>query len=193
MTPTFTPSATPTPISGCSPRAWVPGDADNDFPAYLDILGVSTALDGTHLTVAFQLRDIPDEIIINRNGLDDGYAEIAWAVVIDTDDNPDTGGFVRLRGGLVPGYEYELQAFNFKQGEEQSGPIESLFRDKTLIWQVSGLGSQSLADGSLQVDRDGKRIVISGDIPDITPGSFLTFYTYYDGEEKGYIDQLCLR
>jgi hypothetical protein len=192
FTPTATATSTPTPVPVCNSGATVQGAIDNAIPGYLDILNVSTTLVGNKLTVVFTVRDIPDEIMIDRNSLEKGHSDMAWGVAIDTDNNKDTGEpAMFIRSGY--GYDVLLQAFNFKNGSERSGTIQNLFRNKTKVWKFQANGGiSSGASGTITVDQNAKTITLSANIRGITPNSYLHFFTFYN-DTKMVIDELCRR
>jgi len=191
IVPTLTPTATATLVPVCRPGNVVQGAIDSNLLGYINILKVTTSLNGENLTVIFHLRELPDEITINR-GSRVGTPEIAWGVAIDVDNNVDTG-FSTYLGNLGYGYDSILQAFNFKQGDEITGSIENLFSYGTFVWTYSADASISTgASGDIQVDQDEKTITISGDIPGIGDDSYLHFFSYYFSLSEP-INQLCQR
>lgn len=145
-----TPKTIPILLSDCNPGVTITGEIDENIPAHLDILNASSTLSGTTLTVVFTVREIPDEIIINNNNLENGSPEIAWGVAVDVDNNPSTGGSVYLVSGH--GYEYVLQAFSFKNGIEQTTSIDNwLWTD---LWEVQQNGDmQSGRSGTFEINR----------------------------------------
>ena len=54
----------------------------DDIPAYIDIVGVDSSLDGETLTAVFSLRDIPEEMEFNREGVKDLHSEYMWTIEI---------------------------------------------------------------------------------------------------------------
>ena len=192
--PTSTPTLTATPVPVCKPNESFVGISREDMPEYLDILNVSSTLDGSTLTVVFTVRGIPDEITINSDTLQQGQYEIAWGVAIDTDNNPDTGGSGLLRNSGY-GYEYSLQAFNIKYGDEATDTIQNLFQDNnSKVWDYSVDGTSSnVANATFDVDQEAKTITLVADIPDITENSYLHFFTYYDGGQGFILDEVCQR
>ena len=189
-TQTLVPTETAVPV--CKPDNTVSGSIKNDIPDYLNILSVTTKLKGTNLTAVFSLRGIPDQITINKNSLKKGIPEIAWGVGIDTDNKDDTGGkaFVTSSGY---GFDYILQAFNFKNRTEQKGSILNLFRGNTLVWKVKNDGSiNSVGTGKIDVDPTAKTITLSANISGIKPDSYLYFYTYVQDNDT-LIDEICSR
>jgi hypothetical protein len=203
-TPTFTstatvtpsPTLTPTPAPVCNPNTIVHGTVDEALPEYIDMLGVFTRLDGTHLTVVFTLRGIPEEVTIDRRTLGAGTIEIAWGVAIDTDNNQGTGSALFMTGS-GHGYEYLLQAFNIKEASERSGTIQDLFRNRASVWmptQNGGWREDNLGSprGVITVNREAKTITLSGRIKGITPDSYLHFFTAAT-ETVYVIDEICAR
>jgi hypothetical protein len=185
---TSTPASTPTLPPNCYPGNIIQGTANKDLPGYMDILSVSTTLNGNVFSVEFTLAEIPDEIIINREDTQEGWPEIAWAVAIDVDNAPNTGAPTVGRGY---GYDKKLQAFHFrKPGEEQTGGIQNLFRRKTSVWEIYRGGSRGLNNnGTISVDKDAKTITLRATIPGMMNDSYLYFYTF-DGVV---LDELCGR
>ncbi len=76
----------------------LPGQSASDpvlssLPAYIDIVGVDSSLDGETLTAVFHLRGIPEEIAVNREGVENMHLEYMWTVSIDLDgDANETSG-----------------------------------------------------------------------------------------------------
>lgn len=193
-TPTLEPTFTSTPEPVCMANNSIVGSPDETIPGYMDIVSVSSTLEGTKLTAVFTMREIPDEISIDREIVNQGTPEIAWGIDIDTDNNEDTGGHNFLFGTGY-GYDTTLQAFSFKQGAERSGTIEKLFKGKTLIWKITEKGISSGANGKIVVDPAAKTITLSATIQGITPELNLHYFTYFnngDGEDPS-IDELCDR
>lgn len=190
-TASSTPTSTSTPEPICNPNNTIQGAID-DVPGYIDILSVSTELEGTSLTVVFTMRDIPEEITINHSVVQDGRPEIAWGIVIDKDNNTDTGGGNFIIGGGL-GYDTVLQAFNFKQGTERKGTIQNLFRSLTMVWDIEQNKISSGAAGKIEVDQDAKTITLNANIPGIQADSYLSFYTFFNDGEERFSDELCGR
>ena len=66
----------------------LPGQSANDpistdVPDYIDIVGVDSSLDGETLTAIFYLRGIPEDIALNRKGVENMHLEYMWTVGID--------------------------------------------------------------------------------------------------------------
>lgn len=53
-----------------------------DIPAYIDIVGAASTLDGETLTAVFHLKEIPKEMAFNREGVKDLHSEYMWTVEI---------------------------------------------------------------------------------------------------------------
>ncbi len=138
---------------------------------YLDITKVSTSLSGETLTVVFHLRDVPETLTFNRSGMSESYLEYAWVVVIDTDNDRETGS---------GGFEYQMVAGHSvppsEEGRNAKASIES--EVEVSVRSLEPGSSMSTADASLEVSSEEDTITPSGNIPGITTESRLAFRTY---------------
>ena len=201
--PTFTftpePTATSTPLPICHLGETIRGTTNSNISVgYIDIVEVSTNIEGTKLTVIFTLKELPEQITINKPG--SPGPEIAWGVAIDVDNNPDTGAkaFMTKSGS---GYDVYLQAFHFRNSNgEKTDTIDRLFRGETFVWTPNEdkTGIARWGEGNILVDLTTKTITLSGnmasaDIPDLTSDSVLYFYAYTGGPNSLIVDELCQR
>jgi len=186
------PTATPLPV--CNPGKSVESAANGSLPGYIDILNVSTKLNRSQLTVTFTMSWLPDSIGINRDIIGYGSAEIAWGVAVDIDNDPTTGTPIPLIDSGY-GYEYALQAINYKLEEEQQGDIQTLFTGKTHVWEYSPDGSSDTVNaGKIKVDTGSATLTLSGDIKGITRDSYLHFFAvYFPTDKKQLTEELCQR
>ena len=154
-----------------------PGQTVNDgvtdtLPAHMDITEVSTTLDGETLTVVFHLRDIPETLEFNREGVRDDMLEYLWSVSIDVDNDRETGDF--------RGDDYSMSASRFRHPSFSDAgghlPIEEAVQVDT--WQMDATGAASLGRASIEVSPEENTITLVGDIPGITSQSRLEFETY---------------
>jgi hypothetical protein len=149
---------------------------------YFDILKVESTLDGNLLTCTFFLKNLPEEITINKAG--DGYGEYTWAVDIDTDHDPDTG----ISGFGMPGIDYSMSIFHFAYGSENTGPIEEMLKYDAQVWKSTDDGSMEYNENaSFTVNYEENSISLTGNIPDINEDSLVYFYTRGDTDQ----DYLC--
>ena len=167
---------------GCDSGAALmkPGQAVTDeiegvTDPYMDITKVSTSLSGETLTVVFHLRDVPETLTFNRTGMSENFTEYAWVVVIDVDNDRETGS---------GGFEYQMLASHSvppsEEGSNAKAPIES--KVEVSVWSLEPGSSMSTADATLEVSSEEDTIALSGNIPGITTESRLAFRTY------GYLD-----
>ena len=163
---------------GCDAVAAVtaPGQTERDgiegaTDPHMDITKVSTSLAGETLTAVFHLRDVPETLTFNRSGMSEGHLEYAWVVVIDVDNDRDTGS---------GGFEYQMLAsYSVPPSEEGSNakaPIES--KMKVSVWSLEPGSAMPAADATLEVSPEEDTITLSGNIPGITTESRLAFRTY---------------
>ena len=138
---------------------------------HMDITRVDTSLAGETLTVVFHLRDVPETLTFNRTGISANYMEYGWVVVIDTDNDRETGS---------GGFEYQMLASYLvppsEEGSNAKAPIES--KMKVSVWSLEPGGSSMPAAGAtLEVSPEEDTITLSGNIPGITTESRLAFRT----------------
>ena len=62
----------------------------DDIPAYIDIISVDTSLDGETLTAVFYLREIPEEMEFNREGVKDLHSEYMWTIEIFVENSEES-------------------------------------------------------------------------------------------------------
>ena len=157
-----------------APGQTVIDGVSDTLPAYMDIIEVSTTLDGETLAVVFHLRDLPETLEFNREGVRADMLEYVWSVSIDVDNDRGTGGYL--------GDEYSMSASRFRHSSfSDEGihlPIEEVVQVD--IWKMDpyGLGAASLSRASIEVSSEENTITLVGDIPGITSASRLEFEAY---------------
>ena len=145
----------------------------------MDITKVSTSLSGETLTVVFHLRDVPETLTFNRTGISENFTEYAWVVVVDVDNDRETGS---------GGFEYQMLAsYSVPPSEEGSNAkahIES--KMKVSVWSLEPGSAMPAADATLEVSPEEDTITLSGNIPGITTESRLAFRTndYWDSFDE---------
>jgi hypothetical protein len=177
--PTITPTVTftPTPVQVCNPGAVVTSDSDNSLPGYLDIIQVSTKLEGNRLFVTLTLRDTPEKFMVNSPDVPDRTNEFEWGVDVDTDNDPATGNINNFTVNTL-GIEYFMRTGYFPTSKS---PKEVLFRSAIAYVDVAQLRPiylplmKSLTT-KVVVDIKQKTITFNGVIPNINKNSHLTFY-----------------
>jgi WD40 repeat protein len=133
--------------------------------SYLDVIGFTANLDGGTLEAVFELRDLPDELTFNREGMEKDVLEYSWTVEVYLD-----------RSHQQP--DYTLRATRFAgDGSPFSSKIED--RLHVGVWTCSVDGSCSRVDsGSIAVDYDANMIILRGEIPGITNDALFSFEAY---------------
>ncbi len=153
------------------PGQTVTDEIDGANDPHMDITRVDTSLSGETLTAVFHLRDVPETLTFNRTGISENFTEYAWVVVIDVDNDRETGS---------GGFEYQMLAsYSVPPSEEGSNakaPIES--KMKVGVWSLEPGSSMPAADATLEVSPEEDTITLSGNIPGITTESRLAFRTY---------------
>ena len=161
------------------PRSVIsPGDAlvdeQSDVTApHIDIVKVTTSIpEWRILTVAFQLRDLPETLDFNRPGVGEGEIEYKWEVLVDLDGDPNTG----FRGGfdhlLSASYSVTLS----EGGTGVTAPIGERVRAST--FRLDHEGGTAVLDAKIEVSVEEDTVTIRGGIPRLTPQARLAFETY---------------
>ena len=152
------------------------------LPAYVDIIEVNTTLTGETLAVVFHLRDVPETLEFNREGVKENVLEYQWEVSVDVDNNRETGGFL--------GDDYSMSVSYFVppsfSGENVHQPL-LLGVVQANSWQMEAGGSASfLSSIDMEVTYQENTIALIGEIPGITSESRLVFeaYDYLNGSEQ---------
>ena len=144
------------------------------LPAHMDITEVSTTLTGETLAVVFHLRDLPETLEFNREGVRADMLEYLWSVSIDVDNDRKTGGYL--------GDEYSMSASRFRHPSFSDAgvhlPIEEAVQVDTWKMDPYGLGAAYLSRASIEVSSEENTITLVGDIPGITSQSRLEFEVY---------------
>ena len=153
------------------PGQTVTDESESATDPYMDITKVNTSLSDETLTVVFHLRDVPETLTFNRTGTSEDYMEYAWVVVIDVDNDRETG---------YGGFEYQMLASHSvppsEEGSNAKAPIES--KVEVSVWSMEPGSSMSTEDTTLEVSSEEDTITLSGYIPGITTESRLAFRTY---------------
>ena len=161
------------------PGSILPGQSAGDeishsLPPHIDITEVNTFLSDGNLTVIFHLRDLPDRLTFNRTGVPEGLMEYGWEVLVDVDDDKETGN-----GGA----DFALLAFHVppqsKVGTNSTQSIEN--GTDASGWELQSDGDvigRFLGSATLEQSAEANTIILSGAVPGITPQSRLTFRVY---------------
>ena len=163
-----------------APNQTVIAGISDTLPAHMDIIEVSTTLTGETLSVVFHLRDLPETLEFNREGVPDDMMEYNWEVSIDVDNDAETGGFV--------GDDYTMSASRFvhpsSSGETVHLPLSKGVQANA--WQVDAGGGTYLSSVRIELSSEENTITLIGNIPGITPQSRLAFqaYDFLQGSEQ---------
>jgi hypothetical protein len=151
---------------GCHAGQTINDAEDSSVPGHLDILRVSTVIEESKLIVTLTLRDAPSEIITLHEFTDTtNLKKFYYNIGIDVDNNVQTGS--KIEG---------------QQGENASILVSIFQREGKLYGQVftAKSGSNELFDSGsdLLIDKESNTISFYGEIPKISPSSYLKFSAY---------------
>ena len=153
------------------PRQTIAHEVSDELPAHVDLIGVSTALSGETLAVVFHLRDVPEKLVFNREGVDERAYEYGWVVSIDVDPSQESGQF---------GLDYEMSATHIVLPENVNSSTTAAIGSKVETYTSKRIQDsfRKLEDAAIVVSPLADTITLVGDIPGITPDSRLIFNAY---------------
>ncbi len=153
------------------PRQTIAHEVSDELPAHVDLIGVSTALSGETLAVVFHLRDVPENLVFNREGVDERAYEYGWEVSIDVDPGQENGQF---------GLDYEMSATHIVLPENVNSSTTAAIGSKVETYTSKRIQDsfRKLEDAAIVVSPLADTITLVGDIPGITPDSRLIFNAY---------------
>ena len=162
----------------------LPGQSSNDptlssLPAYIDIVGVDSSIDGETLTAIFYLRGIPEDMAFNRKGAENMHLEYMWTVGID------------IEGDTVvtsDQTDYTLATFYAASRVLADTPATTRpFKDavRTHVWKHKHYPEKNEThllevpvNPRLIVAHEDNRLTLVGRIPGITDESTISFSTF---------------
>jgi len=152
------------------PGQVIADEVSDASPAHIDITQVDTYHRRGALTVVFHLRDLPERLTHNRPGIDEGLLEYSWDVLIDVDNDKQTGD---------RGTDYTLSAFHYirpsKSGTNASASLEHVVEAFVFVPTEDG-GMKGLPEmASLEVSPEDNTITLYGIIHGLNAESRLTF------------------
>jgi len=149
-------------------------EISHSLPPHIDITEVNTFLRDEYLTAVFHLRDLPDRLTFNRTGVPDGLMEYVWEVLVDVDDDKETG---------IEGNDFALLAFHVARpstgGTNRTQSIEN--GTEGAGWELlsdDDIRGLFLGSATLEQSAEANTITLSGAVHGITPQSRLTFRVY---------------
>ncbi len=158
------------------PHQTVRDAEESDLPAHVDIVEVSTKLNGEVLVVIMRLRDIPEQLPINEQQ-EKGALEYRWEVHIDIDEDqrPDDERSESTN-------DYEMSASSWI-GESPEPPDALPIADfaQADVWQselneeYQTIGNRVIDEATLVIDTSADTLTLVGTIPGITEQARLTF------------------
>ena len=168
-------------LGGCEsgPSAILPGqtaidEISHSLPPHIDITEVDTYLHGDILTVVFHFRELPFRLTFDRTGTYEGQMEYVWEVLVDVDNDKETG---------ADGNDFALSAFHFvpqsKAGARTTQSIENATYGSGWVLSSDGAPeSRFLGSATLEQSAEDNTLTLSGAVDGITPQSRLTFRAY---------------
>ncbi len=167
-------------LAACGPDC-VEFDAINDLPGHIDIIQTRSNRVGETVHATFHLREIPETVTFNRDGVENTVLEYMWTVSIDVD-----GDYVAIPENS---YDFLMMAFTVSSvaseaGRNQDRPLENVIQ--TVLFElVPGESADQFSwqevEGStprVTVSREDHTIRLSSEIPGVSQDSMLHFQSF---------------
>ena len=139
----------------------------------LDITNIQITVKGDIVEAIFYLKDIPTELLFQRNGAREGCQEYVWEICVDTDNDKSTGAPSNPQ--YPTGADYCLSASSFKF-EDTPKTVSIDQGVQVNIWDLKS--GRNISPATIEVDNEGNTIKLIGEIPGITNSSKFYYYTY---------------
>jgi hypothetical protein len=149
----------------------------------VDIINGSTLINGEELIAKFSMLKVPDELEkeINSNAIKT-CRDCGWAVFVDTDSDPSTGG---PGCGRPDGFDYVI---SLDRKSLNSSPLTSEFRP--VIYKIVSDSYRIFNSASFEVNNEDNSISLIGSIPGINEKSRQCLYAsenVYTGGRADYV------
>ena len=179
--PTYTPkpSITPSLEKHTTETSYPTAPPYSGLPQHIEIVSADYSITKDSLEITITLRDLPEKLPVNREGVCDSCWEYLWGAFVDNDNNRNTGG---VPGLDVPvGWEYALLLV-IDHGSGAQPEVQSISDHAFVeIWEVNNSGGWNLTispQSKFQLDRSGNTITISGILSGISIDADLVFYAF---------------
>ena len=150
------------------PNQTIADTPEEELPAYIDFVRISTAVAGDTLAAIFHVRDLPFDIAQDVVGTDGDASKYGWSVSIDVDPGNESGHL---------GFDYQLSAAYPSQRRDNEGsesePADGLLQ--AFVWERIPDGYRQLEEGVIVLSPRADTVTLIGDIPGITSDSRLVF------------------
>ncbi len=145
--------------------------AATNIPGYIDIVKVESDLDEGVLAVVFHLRDLPEEIELNRKGREEDTPEYMWLVHIDTDLEEEKES---------DRSEYMFSVFSDPLSEKSdSSPAMQPLEEAVDVFLFEAAEGNTLTqvqtEARFTVSTDDNIISLVSEVPGISPESLVAF------------------
>jgi len=168
-----------------SPGVSIASEPSEILPGHIDIVSVSSVLDGERLTATFHLRDILRKMEFNRKGVPALAIEYLWVVAISTVGDP----YLSFHN-----FDYWLEASYTASERDIKRPPLLVDVESALDGHLFRYSSQSSlgivtmglehSDVDVVVSHENNTLAVSGRIPGINPSSTIAF-SAMDYRESG--------
>ncbi len=153
------------------PNQMIADAPEEELPAHIDLVHISTAVAGETLAVIFHVRDLPADLVHDGAGRQEDDSTYGWGVTIDVDPSNESGHL---------GFDYQLSASyplrRLANEADGSEPADSQLQ--AFVWERISDGFRQLEEAAIVLSPRADTVTFVGDIPGITADSRLVFEAY---------------
>ena len=161
-------------------------EPSDELPGYIDIVKVESELYRQVLTVVLHLRDIPEELTFNREGMNNNRIEYSWMVLISE------SGYVEPWAGEVERmtrFRYHLMTAHFTESDEARAPTSGSIASyaESDVWAIRrdegseeehSWYAEALWEARIEASHELDTLTMTGYVPDVASEHLLVIETY---------------
>ena len=169
-------------------------EPSDELPGYIDIVKVESELYKQVLTVVLHLRDIPEELTFNREGMKNNRIEYSWMVLISESAyvEPWADEVERLTR-----FKHHLMTAHFTESDEARAPTSGSIASyaESDVWAIRreegseeehSWYAEALWEARIEVSHELDTLTMTGYVPDVASEHVLVIATndYFRGRDR---------
>lgn len=169
-------------------------EPSDELPGYIDIVKVESELNEQVLTVILHLRDIPEGLTFNREGMKDSQIEYSWTVLISESANVEPWADEVEK---MARFKHQLMTAHFAESDEPNASTYGSIADiaESVVWVLKrdedgkaahAWYAQALWEAGMEVSHEDDTLTMTGFVPGFTGEALLVVETsdYLHGRDK---------
>ena len=169
-------------------------EPSDELPGYLDVVKVESDLYRLVLTVVLHLRDIPEELTFNREGMKNNRIEYSWRVLISESAYVEPWADEVER---MTRFKHHLMTAHFTESDEARAPTSGSIASfaESDVWAIRreegseeehSWYAEALWEARIEVSHELDTLTMTGYVPDAASGHLLLIETndYFRGRDR---------